>query len=517
MKGKTPPHIYQKCRALSCCRLWDLFYLLIVAKCIRYYENHNRGWHYEPVENQAEEGIEREAVNGLVHPLNTVEDDHDHDEGTPPTKDRRNSEDATAGDNSQPTAEAANRPAHSSFTAVNSIDWYITGNGDDSRTQNEMHPPQNATERPPLTEKVVSPPSRKRPSETGESPAAKRARKQSDGPAVTAIERAVMQTTETPRRADSAGSVLGQPHSSRGNGMPALTGQLAGEILGPFMDSPVVAQLLVPNGPALARPDWERLRTVFETVPAARTDSQALLSELSRKPIAESSEAVTGGLLNGATPAIASAYGPPAYAPELTAKAEPDVDVETVPRDGQPDRLRGASIAASANGAMRGAPRLAHDGNLNGTASNATPVRQPTGTEVKFMLAHGATPRDYSSIEPKLETPGAVYSDALENAEVEIDWWADDEAQGFIQLEAGDTVESFFRKIDDEVPPRLHDREVRAVRIEHLNPPPGSGRAFNARIRRGGEAGFKALVRRLRQLREGHVPELMVTVEWESS
>ena len=50
------------------CRLWESFYLLIVAKCIRYYENHGRGWHYEPepLDGQAEETVDRDALNGAV-------------------------------------------------------------------------------------------------------------------------------------------------------------------------------------------------------------------------------------------------------------------------------------------------------------------------------------------------------------------------------------------------------------------------------------------------------------------
>ena len=63
------------------CRLWESFYLLIVAKCIRYYENHGRGWHYEPepLDGQAEETVDRDALMvpstmslGAVGPLQNM-------------------------------------------------------------------------------------------------------------------------------------------------------------------------------------------------------------------------------------------------------------------------------------------------------------------------------------------------------------------------------------------------------------------------------------------------------------
>ncbi|KAI7204837.1 hypothetical protein KC316_g511 [Hortaea werneckii] len=272
---------------------------------------------------------------------------------------------------------------------------------------------------------------------------------------------------------------------------------IASQVLGPYMESPVVSLLIGPNGPKLARPDWERIRSVFENVPTSRVDAQALITELSKNtakssvkpPLDRHSSGINPGPQNspGMNPTVHSTL--PSFAPVAQTSTENRPNITPlVSSRALPDRtpLRAAGPATQS-------PRI------------------NTASRLDALAQHGhSLDRQHLDMNP----PTGGYSDALKHAEVEIDWWADNEPSGWLQLESRDDVESFFRKIDEEMPPRLNDRAIRAVRVKYLNPPPNSRASFDGRIRRGAEPGFKALVRRLKRLRDRSIPELTVTVEW---
>lgn len=492
---------------LTISSLWEAFYLLVVAKCIRYYENHGRGWHYEadPVEGQVDETIDVEAINGVAEHPPEPENESDYEEG--------NTSLQPPNEGSEKSLGAAQK-RHSQFTPVNNINYYIQ---DDE--PNEPAPEESRPQ--PTPESTVTHRSRKRGSlPTTGSPRSKRAKtSQPPEPPASTVPESI-----APRRvngmqpngslsAPAPGDPLTMPHPG---GYPAgafppisSTNPVISEVLGPFMDSPVVSQLIGPNGLALALPDWERLRSVFENVPATRTDAQALVAELSKKangaigksPLNTHTNGIELGIQATPTPYHNAPPALPGFA--SVTRRSPEPNFGETPRSG--------------NGPSSTTPT----GMPNSTswrAASYSAVPQPPQSDQPQSLtpAPGPPPAEHGRSHEMTPTGGdTTYSDALERAELEIDWCVNDEAQGFIQLEAGDDVHRFFRKIDDEMPPRLRDRAVSAVRVKHLNPPPNTGRAFNGRIRRGAEPGFRALVRRLRQLRDGSTPEIMVTVEWE--
>ena len=505
-------------------RLWDSFYLLIVAKCIRYYENHGRGWHYEtePMEGLTEETVDREVLNGAAAHLHEADVASDYEEGDTSVH--------PADDGTERLPEVGPKPS-SHFTPVNSFNTFNSINhliqDDDSAA------PEPAAEDSSIkvsAESNVPHRSRKRTSlPPTASPAMKKAR--TSEPSIPTSQEPFVPKDQPPNSAHPNGSHSNGAHTNSaiaGNnqrdqplaphvGMPQSyntgafqltsgTHPMVNEVLGPFMDSPVVSQLIGPNGPVLARPDWERLRSVFENVPATRVDAQALVAELSKKPMGAPAEQGLGNLPAGIKPerqASPAITGSSSGLPSLASIAQPS----PVSRFGEMPRPGLGAVSSNTglpNGTSWRAASYApptiphHSPPQNGTPTAGTPIEHRRSLE---MTPSGGA--------------DAMYSDALERAEIEIDWWAEDQPQGFIQLEAGDDATSFFRKIEEEMPPKLKDRAVRAVRVEHLNPPPNSGRAFNARIRRGAEAGYKALARRLRQLKDGSTPELMVTVEWE--
>ncbi|KAK5128325.1 hypothetical protein LTR85_002992 [Meristemomyces frigidus] len=554
-------------------RLWDLFYLLIIAKTIRYYENHGRGWSYEPdpVEAKAEH-VEQDGADGLHDHFSDDAEDSDYETGT------------TNGDTGRLDAGGRRRSRHSpsGFTPVNGTSLRPSLNPDEDRSK--VHEQPQATSvgafRPSLPAapgehdhslKAPSPRSSKKRkgTEDAELQANKRAKQQptaraSSGSSVPThitllnpTKRAAQNSEpgtpadagpSAPRtaEADSSGTTdlppryrdnmiaaglssgagfTNEPTSRQSMTMtPARPRSLAEEILGVFADSPVARQVLSQNGDRLNATELERMRHIFEGVPVTRVDAQALMAEMSRistannQPFEHQSEHLRTDLADRHLKADDK---------EGFAERRNGDQAAAMSNEGQRHRASNGQmgppqyIPAPFNGAS-GLPR--HDTDVgamrapayNYPGNGAPPLASAMGNQnaPSFTPAQGAS----TTVEPKLEgVPHRLNAyDIFERTEVEIDWWADGQVQGFMQLDAGDDVDTFFRKLDDEMPPTLQGRDVRAVRIEHLNPVPDTGRPFNARIRRGGVAGFKALVRRLEQQAFGSVPELMVTVEWET-
>ncbi|KAI6806689.1 hypothetical protein KC332_g10353 [Hortaea werneckii] len=487
LNGAYPRDLYyskQEDRA----ELWESFYLLIVAKCIRYYENHGRGWHYEPepLDSQAEETVDRDALNGAVdHVLGSGRAASEHEEVDSSLNQR--------------SPEAQKR--HSNFTPVNSINYYI----EDGEPPEQLPAEDSSTGVPHRSRKRSSIPGTE-----ANFPATKRPRTEAPLTTVSSAEQTASHSFAN-LPADSRMPPPAPAPTERygAQGPSPITGinPIASEVLGPYMDSPVVSQLIGPNGPKLARPDWERIRSVFENVPASRVDAQTLVTELSKSTTNPSAESPLDRQPNGVKPEPQHSPGmnPTGHStlPSFASVAQPSPE-------NRPSEAPRPNITPL--GSSSGLPNVT-------SWRAAGPATQPPQPPTNAASRVGTPAQHHRhSLDPQyldMTPPTGDYSDALERAELEIDWWADNEPSGWLQLEAGDDVGSFFRKIDEEMPPRLKDRAVRAVRVEHLNPPPHSGKAFNGRIRRGAEAGFKALVRRLRQLRDASTPELTVTVEWE--
>lgn len=470
------------------CRLWESFYLLIVAKCIRYYENHGRGWHYEPepLDGQAEETVDRDALNGAVdHVLGSGRAASEHEEADSSLNQR--------------SPEAQKR--HSNFTPVNSINYYI----EDGEPPEQLPAEDSSSGVPHRSRKRSSVPGTE-----ANSPATKRPRTEAPLTTVSSAEQTASHSFAS-LPADSRMPPPAPAPTERygAQGPSPITGinPIASEVLGPYMDSPVVSQLIGPNGPKLARPDWERIRSVFENVPASRVDAQTLVTELSKSTTNPSAESPLDRQPNGVKPE-------PQHSPGMNPTGHSTLPTFASVAQSSPENRPSEAPRPNIT------PLGSSSGLPNGTSWRAAgPATQPPQPPTNAASRVGTPAQHHRhSLDPQyldMTPPTGDYSDALERAELEIDWWADNEPSGWLQLEAGDDVGSFFRKIDEEMPPRLKDRAVRAVRVEHLNPPPHSGKAFNGRIRRGAEAGFKALVRRLRQLRDASTPELTVTVEWE--
>lgn len=562
-------------------RLWDLFYLLVIAKTIRYYENHGRGWSYEadPAEIKAEHA-ELGGADGLVERLSDDADDANHSAGMA-------SQGASHLDAGGPQRT---QYSPSGFTPVNGTVSRPAVDGDDGHaTENEQiqatsigafRPamvPAGDDSLPPTAPSPRSSKKRKGTEDT-DPPAGKRVRQhsathapgvsftpvsfppphptppnsvKSSGQNIEPGPTAQISTTLHPATADAlnnGGSATPDgnrksPALSSGPGLNGQTtsGRLASmtvdiapapsrsaveEILGMFADSPIARQVLLQDGNRLTMAEAEHLRRIFESVPAARTDGQAFMAELSRVSATNNSPFFEHHLGHLRTD---------------QAEREPNVgDNEFMTRPANGDRFADTPNPASGgrqpqytpNGVMgppqyvrnpfhgaSGLPRHDPDaGALRALGHNDLGNgRPPFGAAVGHQIAHPFAPAQGADLHPAGARSNA--HDIFERTEVEIDWWADGQVQGFIKLEAGDDVDILFRKIEEEMPPTLQDRDVRAVRIEHLNPVPNTGRPFNARIPRrtpGRRAGLDALVRRLEQQAVGSVPELLVTVEWET-
>ncbi|KAI7081690.1 hypothetical protein KC356_g8955 [Hortaea werneckii] len=439
--------------------LWESFHLLMVAKCIRYYNNHGSDLHHktELLDDQVEKTVDRDVLNSAVdRVLGNGGVASGHEEGDSSLNQR------------SPNAQKR----HSNSTPVNTINYY---------TEDGELPKQ------PLAD-VLLPSSvlhrlRKRSSVPGSG-------KQTGSYSYGGLSFDSRMPPPTPVRTERYGAQGPSPASGNNT--------IASQVLGPYMESPVVSLLIGPNGPKLARPNWEGIRSVFENIPTSRVDAQALITELSKNtakssvkpPLDRHSNGIKTGPQNppGMDPTVHST--PPSFAPvaQPSTKNRPDV----TPLD-------------SSRGLPNRTPwRAAHPATQS--------PRRNTASRLEALAQHRRSlDRQYLDTNP----PTGDFSDALQRAELEIDWWADNEPSGWLQLENGDDVESFFCKIDEEMPPRLSDRAIRAVRVEYLNPPSNSRASFNGRIRSGAEPGFKALVRRLKLLKDQSTPELTVTVGWE--
>ena len=459
-------------------RLWESFYLLIVAKCIRYYENHGRGWHYktEPLDDRAEMTVDRGVLNGAV--------DRVPGSGGVPSGHEE-------GDSSLNQRSPNAQKRHSNSRPSNTSNCY-TEDGE---------PP----EQPPADYLPSSGPHRLRKHSsvagTGKkSPANKRPKTEASVNSMPNAEQAGSHSCSslpsesrmpppTPVRTESYGAQGSSPGSGNNT--------IASQVLGPYMESPVVRLLIGTQKLNFDRREWETIRNVFENVPATRDDVQALTTELSKNtakpsvkpPLGRHSTGINPGPQNspGMNPTVHSTLPSFASVAQTSTRNRPDI-TPLVSSRALPDRtpLRAAGPATPS-------PRI------------------NTASRLDALAQHGhSLDRQHLDMNP----PTGGYSDLLKDAEVEIDWLADNEPSGWLQLESRDDVESFFRKIDEEMPPRLNDRAIRAVRVKYLNPPPNSRASFDGRIRRGAEPGFKALVRRLELLRDRSTPELTVTVEW---
>ncbi|KAK4547664.1 hypothetical protein LTR36_000621 [Oleoguttula mirabilis] len=558
-------------------KLWETFYTLIIAKTIRYYENHGRGWSYEPDPAEVKaEYAERDGTDGLLdHFSDDAAEDSEYDTGT------------TNDNIGRLSGRRKSRP--SGFTPVNGTSLQPSLNGDDARSRLHEQPAATsvgafraALPAPSGDDKhsLMKPPSprnskKRKGAEDAEVPANKRAKAQptarassgSSAPtpitilnpsprqahdAVSGATGGAMSATPQPAIADTTLGTLGlpkpnanlsppaglmdeqvsdQPSSKTMHSTPAhiSTGNpLAVEILGAFADSPVARQLLSQSSHDIDTAGLIRLRHIFDNVPATRTDAQALMDEMSKTsatnnvllehqpehPYREHAER----LLKADD---AKALAEPANDDQSAGMSHPLGDGQEQRRGpngttGTPQYVPAPFPGASGlprhdtnAGAMR-AP--AHDHARNGAPPPSSAAANQTNPS--YHLAQGAS----TTVIPN--SAGAAShahaSDVLERTEIEIDWWADGQVQGYMQLDAADDVDTFFRKIDEEMPPTLQGRDVRAVRVEHVNPGPNTGRAYKGRIRRGGVPAFKALVRRLEQQAVGSVPELIVTVEWET-
>ncbi|KAI6863459.1 hypothetical protein KC338_g5888 [Hortaea werneckii] len=464
LNGVYPRDLYYSKQA-DRAELRGSFYLLMVAKCIQYYKNHKRDWHYksEPWDGQAEKTVDRDVLNGAVdRVLGSGRAAPGHEEG----------------DSSLNQTSPDVQKRHSNPTPINTINYY---------TEHGEPPEQPAADVPSSVPDHL----RKRsstPNSAGKSPVNKRPRTEASVNSMPNAEQV---------GSHSCGSL---PSDSR---MPPPTSvrteRYAAQGPSPassIMDSPVVAPRIRPNGPNYRR-DLEGIRNVFENVTATVADVQALATELSKSTAKPSVIPSLDRHSNGISPGPKK---PPGMDPTVHSTPFSFAPVAQPSTENRPD----VRPLDSSRGLPNRTPWRAAD------PATQTP-RRNTASRLEALAQHRhSLDRQYLDMNP----PTGDFSDALQRAELEIDWWADNEPSGWLQLENGDDVESFFRKIDEEMPPRLSDRAIRAVRVEYLNPPPNSRASFNGRIRSGAEPGFKALLRRLKLLKDQSTPELAVTVEW---
>ncbi|KAI7239880.1 hypothetical protein KC365_g3956 [Hortaea werneckii] len=456
--------------------LWESFYLLIVAKCIRYYENHGREWHYktEPLDDQGEITVDRGVLNGAVDRiLGSGGVASGHEEGDSSLNQR------------SPNAQKR----HFNSTPVNTINYYTEDGEPPEQPPADVLPPSSVPHR-----------SRKRSSVSGigkESPANKRPRTEASVNSMPNAEQAGSHSCSSlpaDSRMPPPTPVRTERYVAQGPSPASGISTVASQVLGPYMKSPVVRLLIGNEKLNFDRREWETIRNVFENVPATRDDVQALITELSKKtakpsvkpPLDRHSIGINPGPQNspGMNPTVHSTL--PSFAPGTT-ENRPNI---------------------TSLGSSRGLPNRTL-WRAAGPATQSPRINTASRLDAPAQHRHSLD-RQYLDV----NAPTGDFSDALKRAELEIDWWTDNEPSGWLQLEIGDDVESFFRKIDEEMPPRLNDRPIRAVRVEYLNPPPNLRASFNGRIRKGAEPGFKALVRRLKLFGDQSTPELTVTVEW---
>ncbi|KAI7291574.1 hypothetical protein KC343_g103 [Hortaea werneckii] len=472
LNGSYPRDLYYSKQADRAV-LWESFYLLMVAKCIRYYENHRSDWHYktEPLDDQAEKTVDRAVLNGAVdRVLGSGRVASGHEEGDSSLNQR------------SPNAQKR----HSNSTPVNTINYYTEDGEPPEQPPADVLLPSSAPHR-----------LRKRSSVPGtgkESPTNEGRRTEASVNSMPNAEQAGSHSCSSlpsDSRMPPPTPVRTERYDAQGSSPASGIDTIASQVLGPYMESPVVSLLIGPEKPNFDRRDWEKIRSVLENVPATRDDAQALVTEL---------------LKNTAKPSVEPQLNRHKLEPQNSHRLNP-AGHSTLP-----------SLTPVVQPSTGNRPNITLLGSSSGLRNRTPwPAAGPATQPPLIDNAPRAPAQHRYSLDRRyldMNPPTDDYSDALKRAELEIGWWADNEPSGWLQLEVGDDVESLFRKIDEEMPPRLNDRAIRAVRVEYLNPPPNSRASFNGRIRSRAEPGFKALVRRLKLLRDQSTPELTVTVEW---
>ncbi|KAI7457536.1 hypothetical protein KC357_g9316 [Hortaea werneckii] len=115
LNGVYPRDLYYSKQA-DRAELRGSFYLLMVAKCIQYYKNHKRDWHYksEPWDGQAEKTVDRDVLNGAIdRVIGSGRAAPGHEEG----------------DSSLNQTSPDVQKRHSNPTPINTINYY-TGHGE---------------------------------------------------------------------------------------------------------------------------------------------------------------------------------------------------------------------------------------------------------------------------------------------------------------------------------------------------------------------------------------------------
>ncbi|KAK5133423.1 hypothetical protein LTR08_007762 [Meristemomyces frigidus] len=541
LAGQYPSNLYYSNDA-DRARLWDLFYLLIIAKTIRYYENHGRGWHYETVETQSNERTEHDGGgNGLPDHLSDDADDSDYETRSP-------SNDLVP----RPSSQRRQQPRHSpsGFTPVNGASLqYQTNSGDASNRPFEQPPATSIggfrTAQPAASgQKLPSPGTNKRPeSEDAELPESKRAKQQSTVRDPTSATEPNNISIERDRPLSNKDAIGTDPYSHNGTSEtphtldpPAPNATHSPSVLAQDASLKLESMSAPQSGSAKETTPASTSRAIFADGPDAAKPSD--IDELHLDTAGSSTR--TGSEMSHQTENVPSQ--------PMQASAFPSGH-SLAGKGGRSHRAKYRAIAHAAPGAAEpsdvAGKRKTSTGRQHPPSQllNGASAREVIAPQYLPTMASYSSPYEHAVSNAALDNPSATYyaplgptqapivparhaanvvvprfnnDEVFAVTEVEIDWWADGQVQGFMQLDANDNVDTFFGKLDDEMPPTLKDRAVRAVRIEHLNPEPQSGKPFNARIRRGGFAGFKALIRRIQQQRVGAVPELMVTVEWET-